>query len=202
MHQVLEVVNHSSDLDVSIAAVTCIDHIGTKFGRKHPENLVIATRTVARLPILNNDDDRLKIVSLLCLASLADVLREEFIPLSTQVLPIAISHLERSTNSESSSVELHDAAIAMLGAVLEHIPYILSIFDLNKILRQIQVSACSKLSRSAKESRRLIYRLMIENVEDGPLFASIENSSKGAIMAGYTVSHFCDERQISFVNLA
>ena len=192
LDQVLDLSNSSSDLTLRIAAVSCIDRIGSKLGRKDPNHLTIAASTIAKLPILNNADDRLKIVSLLCLASLVDVLREAFIPLSTQVLPIAISHFESSIKKETNSTELHDAAIALLSAILEHIPFILSIFDLNKVLHLIQVSASSVLSKRAGENRRLIYRLIVQNVDDGPCFTVIENSTRGATMAGYAVRAFCD----------
>ena len=188
LNRVLDVLDDSSDLDLSVAAVTCIDSIGAKFGRKDPGSLITATRMIAKPPIFDNEEDRLKIVTLLCLASLIDVLKEKFIPLSTQILPLSISHLGRSIEAGIDSIELHDAAISLLSAVLEHIPYILSIFDLNKILHLIQVSANSALNRSAAESRKLIYHLIVQNVDDGPCFKVIENLSKGAIVTGYVVS--------------
>ena len=192
LQQVLEILDNSADLDLRVAAVICIDCIATKFGRKNPDKLFTATRIVAGSAALNSEDDRLKTTSLLCLASLVDILQEKFIPLLTPVLPVAFAHLEYCMRDESSNSEIHDAALELLFVILEYIPFILSESDLITILRLLQLSANSKIGKTVEGLRKEMYRHCVLAVGTGPFFAAVENSSRGAIMAGYVVSLFGD----------
>lgn len=192
LQQVLEILDTSSDSCLQTAAVICIDRIATKFGRKDPDKLFIAARIIAGSTTLRSEDDRLKTTSLLCLASLVDILQEKFIPLLTPLLPFVFAHLEYCLKEESSNSEMHDAAIELLSVILEHIPFILSESDLVTILRLLQASANSRIGKTVEGLRKEMYRQFVGTVDPGNVFEAIERSSREAIAAGFVVSLFRD----------
>ena len=185
---ILRVLQEASDPNLKIAAVSCIDLIGSKYGKKYPELTADAARVIIKPDILNNDDDQLRTAALLCLASLLDVLHHSFIPLLTGIMPFIFMHFEHSLKAGPARNNLHNASCAFVSAVLEHIPFVLSVSDIQTLLQLMQISATLKHSIETIDSRKQIYSLLIHKVDEIVLFTSIQYSAKGAILSGYTVS--------------
>lgn len=180
-------INTSSDESLKQVAVACLDQISEKYGKKDVTAVVQAAQCVASQECLGSSNGRLRVMSLLCLASMVEVSRDEFIPLLQSTLDLAVQSLVSSTNPDSIDAQLHDAALSFVVAVIANIPYMISGAYLEKILRTCHASAMVLPDAGAEASRMHFYDVAGMQLDAGVLFASVKNTFEGAARAGFKV---------------
>ncbi|KAK7526261.1 uncharacterized protein IWZ02DRAFT_416928 [Phyllosticta citriasiana] len=182
--RVTSVITSSDDSKLKHTAVACIDQISEKFGKKDTSAVATAAEAVAGEKSLGSKEDRLRIMSLLCLTSVVEILRDDFIPLIPIVLPKGFAYLEESIAAESKS-SLHNAVYALLCAILEHIPFMFSGSHLDSALQLSHKSAVAELSEEADENRQQFYLLVAQQVDAKEVFGAAERNWESAVQAGY-----------------
>ncbi|KAL2357106.1 hypothetical protein BJ546DRAFT_947431 [Cryomyces antarcticus] len=183
--RITDIIQSTSDVPLKYTALACIDQISDKYGKKDSDAIASAARVVADVQALGSDNDPIRVMSLLCLISAVEVLRDEFIPLLPQVLTTALHYIDLSTRKDSSNEKLHNAAFALVGSVLEHIPYMFSGKYLDTILRLSHKSANAGLSEEANDNRAHVYQLAAKQLDAKECFAAIERNWDGATKQGY-----------------
>ncbi|KAK5201974.1 snoRNA-binding rRNA-processing protein utp10 [Cryomyces antarcticus] len=183
--RITDIIQSTSDVPLKYTALACIDQISDKYGKKDSDAIASAARVVADLQALGSDNDPIRVMSLLCLISAVEVLRDEFIPLLPQVLTTALHYIDLSTRKDSSNEKLHNAAFALVGSVLEHIPYMFSGKYLDTILRLSHKSANAGLSEEANDNRAHVYQLAAKQLDAKECFAAIKRNWDGATKQGY-----------------
>ncbi|KAI1104253.1 hypothetical protein F4804DRAFT_202814 [Jackrogersella minutella] len=167
------IIRVSEDMAYKHLAVGCVDKISEKYGKKDPEAVTAAASTIASDQCLGQDDDQLRIMALLCLASLVDVLQDGVVPVLPSAIPRALSYIQESISSETSGVELHNAGYAFLAALAQHLPYMLSGSYLGQLLAVSSISASSSLGKEANDARLQCLRLLAKQIDAKTLFSAL-----------------------------
>ncbi|KAI1396171.1 hypothetical protein F4819DRAFT_476152 [Hypoxylon fuscum] len=170
------IIRTSGDMAYKHVALGCVDKISEKYGKKDPEAVTAAASTIASDQCLGQDDDKLRVMALLCLASLVDVLQDGVVPVLPSAIPKALSYISESIKSETPSVELHNASYAFMAALAQHLPYMLSGSYLGQLLAVSGTSAKSNLGSEASDARLQCLRLLAKQVDAKTLFATLEQT--------------------------
>lgn len=177
------------------AAIACLDTIVEKYGKRDTEGAVAAVHIVAGSDGLGHSDQRVQIISLLCLTSAVETLGPETIPLLPGALSIALQHLETSLAGGNEMTNLHNAVFSFLSALIVHVPWILTANHLDRIMSLSHKSAEAGLDESANQNRLHVLRLIVRQVAAQELFAVIKRTMTDAITVGPMV---CMNRFYSF----
>ncbi|OCL06827.1 hypothetical protein AOQ84DRAFT_69825 [Glonium stellatum] len=183
------IIQHSPDVALKHTAVACIDQISERFGKKDPSAIAAAAQIVSGVQSLGSGDDRLRIISLLCLASTVDVIQDEFIPLLPTVLPKAFTYLMQSLDSRAPKKNLHNAVYALLCSVVERLPFMFSGQYLDGALELSYRSAVADLDSDLDESRNQFFQLAAKQIDAKECFSAIEGAWPGAVSMGYQAIH-------------
>ncbi len=178
----------STDPTSSRTLLSCIDHLSERYGRQDKSLVAQAGRAVAGTSALGSNDERLRIMSLLCLASFVEILREEIIPLIPQILHQSHDYLRVSMEPQTPNAQLHNAVYTFMLAVIDHIPFVFSDADLEITLQLSHVSAHAGLGPEADDTRKESLVLLAQKIEPRVCFTAIERSLMGALRKGYHVS--------------
>ena len=179
-------IRESSDIRYKHTAVTCVDKIAEKYGKKDVEAVVAAAATIAGPHCLGQDERRLRVMALLCLTSLVDVLQDAIIPVLPIALPTAIAYLSESIEGEDIDAELHSAAYGFFSALAEHLPYMLS-NHLQRILEVSNTSAEAELNEDANESRTTCLEFLARRMEAKEMLTALQKNWSSATASGFSV---------------
>lgn len=185
--QLTAAIRESSDIRYKHTAVTCVDKIAEKYGKKDLEAVVAAAATIAGEHCLGQDEQRLRIMALLCLTSLVDVLQDAVVPVLPVAIPQAVKYLETSLEGEEVDDELHSACYGFISSLAEHLPYMLSTY-LDKILEVSNRSAEAGLDDEANESRTSCLEFLAKKLDAKDIFTSLDRNWEKAMEAGFSVS--------------
>jgi U3 small nucleolar RNA-associated protein 10 len=177
------VLQQSQALDAKIISVSCIDRIVERFGKKNVSAVSSVAQTIAGAQSLSSSDDRIRILSLLCLTSVVDVLEDEAISLLPTVLPTAFEYLASSIEEEKTG--LHNAVFTLLSNIVERLGYMFSRDYLDKALRLAHRSAAGGLDEACDDSRRAFYQSASEHLEAQEVFAAIKSTWSHAVSQGF-----------------
>jgi U3 small nucleolar RNA-associated protein 10 len=177
------VLQQSQEMDVKIISVSCIDRIIERFGKKDPAAVASVAQTISGSQALSGGDDRIRILSLLCLTSVVDVLEDEAISLLPTILPTAFDYLSQAIEGEKTG--LHNAVYSLLSNVVEQLGYMFSREYLETALRLSHRSAASDLEDACDESRRTFYQSVAEHLSAQETFAAIKSTWPHAIAQGF-----------------
>ncbi|KAB8079511.1 U3 small nucleolar RNA-associated protein 10 [Aspergillus leporis] len=178
----VKIVESSPDILLKHAAVACIDRIADKYGRKDPSKVISAARVVASEVCIGQDDDRIRIMGVLCLASMAEVLGQAMIPALPEMLSRSLALLELSLEEGKENTRLHDAVYSLFSALFVQLPYMVSASHLDKILVLSYKSAIN--DESEDESRQEALRLMAKKVDPSATFGAVDRNWQYALQAG------------------
>ncbi|KAH0558421.1 hypothetical protein GP486_004920 [Trichoglossum hirsutum] len=167
------IVSKSPDVLLTHTSITCIDVIAEKYGKKDPEAIAAAADVISGAQGLSNADDRLRLISILCLASMVGVLGTRILPILPRALPVVLTHLEASLEEHTSNVRIHNAAFSFLGALLVHVPWIITGTYLDSILGLSHKSAARSLSEGAGESRVEVLSLVATQIDPKECLAAV-----------------------------
>ncbi|KAH8703156.1 putative SSU processome component Utp10 [Talaromyces proteolyticus] len=180
----VDIVKSSDDILLKHAAVACIDRIAEKYGRKDTEKVIPAAMVIASDACLGQTDNRIRVMGLLCLASMADVLGEAVIPTLPETLKRSFSLLEASMDSETVNEPLHNAVFSLLSALLVQVPYMFSSKNLDTILQLSFKSAKLELSSEGDDARRDTLKLIAKKVDEKESFGAVERNWSVATASG------------------
>jgi U3 small nucleolar RNA-associated protein 10 len=181
-------IRNSDDIRYKHTAVTCIDKIAEKYGKMDPETVAAAAATIAGEHCLGQSDRRLRLMSLVCLASLVDVLQDGIVPILTTAMPLSLLYLEQSLQAEEVDEDIHNAVYTFVAALAEHTPYMVSAADLDRLLKASNKSAEVKLDRESDAVRKQCLELLGTRVDAKVVFGALQRNWASAMAVGFEVS--------------
>ena len=166
------------------AVIGCIDRISEQFGRKDLSAISAAAEIVSGPHVLGFQDDRVRVIATLCLASMIEVLGEAFIPTVKTALPTALNHLAASIEEDRENHELHNATYSMLAALISQISWILTGTHLDRLLNLSYESSNSNMGEVCDENRKSALSLLARKSEVKECFSAVERTWATAIAQG------------------
>jgi U3 small nucleolar RNA-associated protein 10 len=176
---------HSEHVEVRIIAVSCIDRVVERFGKKDVSAVEGVARTISGAQALSSDDDRVRILSLICLTSIVEVLGEDAISLLPVVLPIAFGYLKESIEKDNN--ELHNAVFNLLSDVVQRLAFVFTREYMVPALELAQLSAVSDMDDECDETRAQFNRSVANHLGAQEAFTAIKATWPSAITQGYEV---------------
>jgi U3 small nucleolar RNA-associated protein 10 len=190
--QLTAIIRESSDILYKHTAVECVDKISEKYGKKDLEAVAAAAETIASEHCLGQDDARLRVMALLCLASLVEILREAIVPVLPAAITKALEYIKESLEQDEEDPKLHNAAYAFISALVHRLPYMLSGAYLDKLLLTSYGSAETNMDEESDESRVQCLQLAAKQVDAKSMFGALAHNWDNAAQSGSLVSrpHF------------
>lgn len=186
--QLTAVIRDSDDLHYKHTAVNCVDKISEKYGKKDLEAVTAAASTIASKHCLGQQDRRLRIMALLCLASLVDVLQDGIVQVLPVAIPQTLRYLSDSLSGEEPDVELHNACYALITALAQHLPYMISGSYLDQLLAISNKSAEAALDEDDHDNRKQCLHFLAKQLDAKVLFPALQKNWTFVLDAGYAVS--------------
>ena len=180
-----ELLQRSRDMDVKIISVSCIDRIIERFGKKDVSAVEAVARTIAGAQSLSSNDNRVRMLSLICLTSVIEVLEEESISLLPIVLPTAFNYLKESIEGEKSG--LHNAVFTLLSNIVERLAFMFSREYMVSALELAHRSASADMEESCDESRQHFYEVVAKHVDAKEAFSAFKQTWASAVSHGFEV---------------
>ncbi|KAK3333590.1 hypothetical protein B0T19DRAFT_369055 [Cercophora scortea] len=184
--QLTAVIRESDDMNYKHTAVTCVDKIAEKYGKKDLEAVAAAAATIAGDHCLGQPSQSLRVMALLCLASLVDVLQDGIVPVLPVAIPKALAYLEESLQGAKPNTELHNAAYAFMMALAQHIPYMISGGYLDRLLACSNASAAAGLDADSSANRSHCLQFLAKLVDAKVLFSALNTNWPKAVGSGFS----------------
>lgn len=186
--QLTAIIRESTDDVYKLTAVACVDKIAEKYGKKDLEGVAAAAETIAGDHCLGQSDSRVRIMALLCLASLVDILREGVVAILPKAIPSALAYMEDSMEEGQKNAKLQDAGFSFVTALVQHVPYMMTGSYLDRVLSICNASAEADLGDSLDASRVQCLRLLARQVDPKNMLAALEKNWERAASSGPLVS--------------
>ncbi|OAL30897.1 hypothetical protein AYO20_08590 [Fonsecaea nubica] len=189
------IIRSTDDEALRHAAIACVDRITEAYGRKNPEEVISASTALIESEFgLDSHNERTRIMSLLCLASTTEVLKEGSVPIVVQALPKVLRLLESfltrqgESNTSEGRAELHDACFTLLSSFITHTPFIISDESITEIISLSYRSCLAEPDEvSRKEARHETLSLMAQRLDLKTLVSSLNQAWKLAVVSGEKV---------------
>lgn len=178
------IIQSSQDILLKHAAVACVDRIADKYGRKDPSKVISAAKVVSSEACIGQTDDRIRIMGVLCLASMAEVLGQAMIPALPETLTRSLTLLEISIEEGKENSRLHDAVFSLFSALFAHLPFMITAAHLDKLLLLSFKSASIDVGEGSDDSRQEALRLMARKVEMGSTFGAVDRNWSNSVETG------------------
>lgn len=185
--QLTAAIRESSDMRHKYTAVTCVDKIVEKYGKKDLEAAAAAAATIAGEHCLGQGERRLRVMALLCLTSLVEVLQDAVVPVLSAATPRVVSYLEESLQGETPDEELHSACYGFISSLGEYVPYMVSTC-IDQVLATSSRSAEAGLRDKVTKSRLACLGILARRLEAKDMFGSLARNWETALGAGFSVS--------------
>ncbi|KAI9843176.1 MAG: snoRNA-binding rRNA-processing protein utp10 [Thelocarpon superellum] len=204
--RILRLVQSSDDALVIHAAIACIDRILEKYGKKDIPVATAAAEMIVGGKGLGHADARLRVLSLLSLASCVEILGAGIIPILPHALPQTFDYLQTSVADDGPNGRLHDACCTFVEALLTHVPWMMTSAHVDRLIHLSHRSAAASLGGASDESRRQLLQLLPRQVEVKECLAAVDRGWSDAVDAGPTALEehvqmlgICVERQTKSV---
>lgn len=182
--QLTEIIRESKDVFYKRTAVACVDKISEKYGKKDLEAVSAAAETIASHHCLGQSDNHLRVMALLCLASLVETLREGIVSVLPTAIPKALEYMEESINHDNESQKLHSAGYVFITSLIHHLPYMISGRFLDRLLQISNASAEGGLEDEVDDSRIACLQFAAKQIDAKSLFTALEQDWEMATVAG------------------
>jgi U3 small nucleolar RNA-associated protein 10 len=182
--QITAVLETSSNVLVQHSAISCIDQILEKYGKKDREAASAAAGVIVGHSGLLHPDNRVRVMALLCLSSCVDILGAGIVPLLPQALPAALECLAEGIKTGLQAEKMHNAVFSFLGGLLVQVPWMLSGTYLDRVLDLAHRSAQSELATTGDESAIEVVRLLSKRVDVKECLAAVNRTWSGAVDLG------------------
>jgi U3 small nucleolar RNA-associated protein 10 len=180
------IISHEGSTELVHSAVTCVDVISEKFGKKATDKVMSAARVIASKHAFGSQNDELRIISLLCLATMIEVLRDDLVDILPQILTTSYTYFDYATKIESGNARLHNAVYSFLTNVIEYISWMFSAETLDKALLLTQQSACSEVVEiRTSSSRPQFTSLLSQKLDARTILAALERTFDNAVTLGH-----------------
>lgn len=189
--QLTAVIRESDDMSYKHTAVTCVDKISEKYGKKDIDAVAAAAATIAGDHCLGQSSQSLRVMALLCLASLVDVLQDGIVPVLPVAIPKALDYLEQSLVGEEPNAELHNAAYAFVAALAQHIPYMITGSYLDRLLACSNASAAASLDDESTSNRTHCLQFLAKLADPKVMYNALNQNWASASSCGASVSILC-----------
>ena len=186
--QLTAIIRESKDVLYKHIAVSCVDKIAEKYGKKDLEAVAAAAGTIASVHCLGQSDARLRVMALLCLASLVEILKEGIVSILPMAIPTCLNYMESSVNANVESQKLHNAGFAFISALTQYLPYMITGGYLDRFLAICNASAEADLDDEADENRVQCLHLAAKQIDAKSMFGALEKSWQQAVVLGPLVS--------------
>ncbi|KAK4190081.1 hypothetical protein QBC35DRAFT_461418 [Podospora australis] len=184
--QLTAVIRESDDMSYKHTAVTCVDKISEKYGKKDLDAVAAAAETIAGDHCLGQSSQTLRVMALLCLASLVDVLQDGIVPVLPVAIPKALTYLEESLKGETPNADLHNASYAFMAALAQHIPYMITGAYLERLLACSNASAAAELDQESVSNRSHCLQFLAKLVDPKALYVALNNNWTNAANSGFS----------------
>ncbi|KAL1304560.1 hypothetical protein AAFC00_003536 [Neodothiora populina] len=180
------IISQDGEARLKHSAITCVDIIAEKFGKKGPSTVLSAAEIIASDAALTSSNDELRVISFMCLATLVDVLKDDLVSLLPGLLNTSLQYLDASGTSGSENERLHDAVYAFFASVLETLPWIIYEKTFGQALRLTQKSAGNAvIGPKCVESREQFYALASKQLNAKDLLLAIDGTLESGLSCGY-----------------
>ncbi|KAL6703979.1 snoRNA-binding rRNA-processing protein utp10 [Coniothyrium glycines] len=176
----------SQETDAKLICISCADRIIERFGRKNLSAVISMAQTISGPQSLSSGDDRIRILSLLCITSIVDILEDEAIFLLPTVVPTAFGYLSQAI--ENGNTGLHNAVFTLLSNIVERLGYVFSREYLETALRSSHRSATGNMNDTCDDSRRAFYQSVSDHLVASHVFEAIKETWAHAIAQGFEAS--------------
>ena len=182
------VITESSDVSLKHTAVGCMDRITELFGKKDVTAIIASAKIIAGDECLGASESSLRTISMLCLATMVEVLSDSFISILPLALPKAMDGLATSFGEDTEDDALHNAVYSFLGALIVYVPWMVTGEDLEFVLKLSFESANAEMGEECDQSRRDALRLVPKKVEAKECLAALDTTWAVAMNGGPLVS--------------
>ncbi len=188
MPQLTKIIEESDDEPLRRVAVVCTDQIVEIFGRKDVDAVFAAATTISSSRCLASAEKNVVVASLLCLATMAEVLGEAFIPSIPQSLPTIMDHLAASLDEDAEDPRLHNACYAFVTSLLLYLPLVVSGTYLDRFLKVSYESANAEMGDECNNIRTEALNLVAKSLMPKDCFAALDRTWTNAMAEGPLVS--------------
>ncbi|ETI27179.1 hypothetical protein G647_09862 [Cladophialophora carrionii CBS 160.54] len=198
------IVKSTDDENLRHAAIECLDRILELYGRKHPDAVVSASSTLTDDggQGLESKDERTQIMSLLCLTTATEVLKEASVPIVLVAIPkvfrllySSLEDLKGPKGPKDGKVELHNTCYMLLSSFVMHVPFIISDENLVEIFES-SCKSCIGITleprTSWEESRIDLLNLVADKVELASLVASLRQAWQASVVNADAIGEWLD----------
>ena len=166
------------------AAMTCMDQIIEKFGKKDIGVVNTAATTISGPRCLEATDASIQISSLICLATIVEVLRDAFIPMIPAVFPRVMDYLASSIEEGVENPRLHNALYTFVTALLVYLPWIVHGSSLDHLLKLSYESANAEIGDACDQLRSDAMQLAAKSVEPKEFLLALDRTWTVAMAEG------------------
>jgi U3 small nucleolar RNA-associated protein 10 len=156
------------------SVIQCCTRIATKVGKKDPSALIAIVSRIAGPHCLGSGHTALQIQSLLAIALLVRILKEELLPQVPALLSSSFEILRTDLSSEVGNIELHEAIFTVINAIGQTVPFALAGSFLDDGLQLAQRSS-SQLDEPVA-ARSAFYDSIANRVNAAEAFSAIERN--------------------------
>ncbi|SPN98355.1 related to UTP10 - U3 snoRNP protein [Cephalotrichum gorgonifer] len=186
--QLTAAIRDSEDIRYKHTAVACVDKIAEKYGTRDPEAVTAAASIIAGEHCLGQSDKQLRVMALLCLASLVGVLGPAVIPVLPSAFSYTITYLGESLSGKEPDAQLHNACYYFVLTVAQHMPEMVSGAYLEQLLSISNASAEGGLDDESNESRRSCLKCLATRLDPKTVFTGLSHGWSIAAGAGFTAT--------------
>jgi len=188
--QLSSIITASPDISLRHIAVGSVDRITERFGKKDVPAVIGCARIMSSDACLGASETSLRVVSLLCLATMVEVLGENFISIAPNASSKAVDNLALSMQGDSYDASLHNAVYTFLSALLLYVPWVIAGADLERVLRMSYKSADAAMGAKCDQSRTGAMQLVPKQVEAKSCFSALKRTWPNAMAEGPLVSSY------------
>lgn len=176
-----DLVNDKAHDRVKHGAIRCMDRITELYGRRDTAAIVQAANVLSTSQAITAEKPSLQTVTLLCLASMLDCAKEAIIPIVPKVMSLSVAVLKDSLVEEAEDDRLHDAAYALISAIISNVSFMISEGDLDNIMTLSAESANAGLGKQSHDARQDALALLARKMEIKYIVASLQRTWSAAI---------------------
>ncbi|KAI4197949.1 MAG: hypothetical protein LQ350_005603 [Teloschistes chrysophthalmus] len=162
-------------------AVTCIDRIAERFGKKGSVAVIDAITTVISSRCLGATNTEIQTTSLLTLSTVVQTLGDECVPFIPQALPKTLGILENAIDDGDCNKRLHNAAYLFFSAVLAYTPWAMAGPNLDLLLKVSHGSCNSGLGEDCSAQRKATLNLVAKQIEPKDCLCALDRTWNNAM---------------------
>ena len=166
-----------------------MDRIVEKHGKKDEAAVTRVAKTIVGEKCLGATDNRLRVLSLLCLATMVEILGEAAVPIVSQSLSKALEYQKGSIEDHDAEVRLHNAVYSLICNIVLYLPWMLTASYLDRFLTTSYLSANADMGPQCAASRSEAFRLLAKHIDAKECLTALERTWRAVMEEGPEVMH-------------